>query len=198
MFHKNRMAYEDDMVKSLHMPFLSQISLFSHIILSSKDRSCHAALFSLFLLVQHLPCVSGTKSIGFLSVSGLYSWEWIMLLLSTEASSKSDGPFFWEITSEHFSQEFIFSRPSLAHKGCGYSIFHSELSVGVIGIYGIGSNTSYPYIYKLLLYTDTILKSYTLIESLEWEVLDERPFICMLPVFTPNSTDFVSFLLTNR
>lgn len=67
MFHKNRMAYEDDMVKSLHMPFLSQISLFSHIILSSKDRSCHAALFSLFLLVQHLPCVSGTKSIGFLS-----------------------------------------------------------------------------------------------------------------------------------
>ena len=43
---------------------------------------------------------------------------------------------------------------SLAHKGCGYPIFCTELSVGIIGIYGIGSHTSYPYIHKLLLHAD--------------------------------------------
>ena len=44
----------------------------------------------------------------------------------------------------------------------------------IIGVYGIGSNTSYPYIHKLLLHTDTVLKPYTLIESLEREMFDER------------------------
>lgn len=50
----------------------------------------------------------------------------------------------------------------------------TELSVGIIGIYGIGSHTSYPYIHKLLLHTDTVLQAYTLIECLEREVFDER------------------------
>ena len=75
----------------------------------------------------------------------LYPWEWVMLLLSAEAAFKPGGPFFGEFTSENLSQGFIPGRPSLAYKGCGYSIFCTELSVGIIGIYGIGSHTSYPY-----------------------------------------------------
>ena len=46
-------------------------------------------------------------------------------------------------------------------QGYGYSISCTELSVDIIGIYGIGSQTSY-------------LKPYTLIERLEREMLDER------------------------
>ncbi len=83
-----------------------------------------------------------------------------MLLLSTEASFKPMA-FFWEFTSRHLPQRLIFCRSSLAHKGCGYSISCTELSVGIIGIYGIGSQTSY-------------LKPYTLIERIEREMLDER------------------------
>ena len=102
-----------------------------------------------------------------LPVSGLYPWERVMLLLSAEASFKPCCPFFWEFASKHLPQRLIFGRPSLAHKGCGYPIFCTELSVGIIGIYGIGSHTSYPYIHKLLLHTDTVLQAYTLIACLD-------------------------------
>ena len=109
-----------------------------------------------------------------LPVPCLYSGERVMLLLSAEASFKPGGPFFGEFTSEHFSQGFIFGCPSLAYEGSGYPIFRAELSVGIIGIYGIGSHASYPNAHKLLLHTDTVLKAYTLIERLERDVLDER------------------------
>jgi hypothetical protein len=49
-----------------------------------------------------------------------------------------------------------------------------KIGATAIGIYGIGSHTSYPYIHKLLLHTDTVLQAYTLIECLEREVFDER------------------------
>ncbi len=38
----------------------------------------------------------------------------------------------------------------ICHFYCYFSVF-----VGIIGINGIGSHTSYPYIHELLLYTDT-------------------------------------------
>ena len=79
-----------------------------------------------------------------------------MLLLSAEAAFKPGGPFFGEFTSENLSQGFIPGLPSLAYKGGGYSIFCTELPVGIIGVYGIGSHTPYPYIHQLLMYTDTI------------------------------------------
>ena len=91
-----------------------------------------------------------------LSVPCLYPCERVMLLLSTEAPFKPGGPFFWEFTSKHLPQRLIFCRSSLAHKGCGYSIFCTELPVGIIGVYGISSHTPYPYIHQLLMYTDTI------------------------------------------
>ena len=87
-----------------------------------------------------------------------------MLLLSTEASFKPGGPFFWEFTFEHLPQELIFFRPSLGYKGSGYPVFRTELP---IGINGIGSHTSYPYIHELLLHADTVLQPYTLIEGFE-------------------------------
>ena len=43
-----------------------------------------------------------------------------------------------------------------------------------LGVYGIGSHTSYPHVHEFLLHTDTVLQTYTLIESLEREVFDER------------------------
>ena len=89
-----------------------------------------------------------------LPVSGLYPWERVMLLLSAEASFKPCCPFFWEFASKHLPQRLIFGRPSLAHKGCGYPIFCTELSVGIIGIYGISSHTFHPYIHQLLLHTE--------------------------------------------
>ena len=56
---------------------------------------------------------------------------------------------------------------------------------------------SYSYFHELLLHTDTVLQAYTLIESLERDVFDERmPSICILLTFAPNSTDFVSLPLT--
>ena len=58
-----------------------------------------------------------------LPVPCLYPWEWVMLLLSAEAAFKPGGPFFGEFTSENLSQGFIPGRPSLAYKGCWYSIF---------------------------------------------------------------------------
>ena len=36
------------------------------------------------------------------------------------------------------------------------------------------AHTSYPFVHKLLLHTDTVLQAYTLIECLEREVFDER------------------------
>ena len=97
-----------------------------------------------------------------------------MLFLSSEAAFKPGGPFLGEFTSGYFSQGFILGRPSLAYKGCGDSVFRTELFVGVIGIYRVGSHASYPYTHKLLLHTDTVLKPYSLIECLEREVFDER------------------------
>ncbi len=56
------------------------------------------------------------------------------------------------------------------------SISHicTELPVAIIGVYGIGSNTSYPHIHRLLLHADTVLQTYALIECLERDVFDER------------------------
>ena len=109
-----------------------------------------------------------------LPVPCLYSGERVMLLLSAEASFKPGGPFFGEFTSEHLPQGLILCLPSLAYEGSGYPIFRAELSVGIIGIYGIGSHASNPDIHEFLLHTDTALQSYSLIECLEREVFDKR------------------------
>lgn len=117
-----------------------------------------------------------------------------MLLLSTEAAFKPGGPFFGEFTSEHLLQRLIFCRPSLAHKGGGYSILCTKLPVGIIGINGIGSHTSYPYIHELLLHTDTVLQPYTLIECLEREVFDERYAVYLYIIDLRTELDGVDFL----
>ena len=49
-----------------------------------------------------------------------------------------------------------------------------RISVGIIGVYGIGSHTSYPYIHQLLLHRDTVSQTCALIECLERDVFDER------------------------
>ena len=97
-----------------------------------------------------------------------------MLLLSAEAAFKPGGPFFGEFTSENLSQGFIPGRPSLAYEGSGDSVFRTELPVGIIGIYGIGSHASYPHIHELLLHADAVLQAYTFVESLEREVFNKR------------------------
>ena len=117
-----------------------------------------------------------------------------MLLLSAEAAFKPGGPFFGEFTSENLSQGFIPGRPSLAYKGCGYSIFCTELSVGIIGIYGIGSHASYPHIHELLLHADAVLQAYTFIESLEREVFDERYTVYLYVVYLCTELDRFYFL----
>ena len=117
-----------------------------------------------------------------------------MLLLSAEASFKPGGPFFGEFTSENLSQGFIPGRPSLAYKGCGYSIFCTELSVGIIGIYGIGSHASYPHIHELLLHADAVLQAYTFVESLEREVFDERYAVYLYVVDLRTELDGLCFL----
>ncbi len=117
-----------------------------------------------------------------------------MLLLSAEAAFKPGGPFFGEFTSEHLSQGFFLGRPSLAYKGCGDSIFCTELSVGIIGIYGIGSHASYPHIHELLLLTDAVLQAYTFIESLEREVFDERYAVYLYVVDLRTELDGLCFL----
>ena len=117
-----------------------------------------------------------------------------MLLLSAEAAFKPGGPFFGEFTSENLSQGFIPGRPSLAYKGCGYSIFCTELSVGIIGIYGIGSHASYPHIHELLLHADTVLQAYTVVESLEREVFDERYAVYLYVVDLRTELDGLCFL----
>ena len=117
-----------------------------------------------------------------------------MLLLSAEASFKPGGPFFGEFTSENLSQGFIPGRPSLAYKGCGYSIFCTELSVGIIGIYGIGSHASYPHIHELLLHADAVLQAYTFVESLEREMFDERYAVYLYVVDLRTELDGLCFL----
>ena len=129
-----------------------------------------------------------------LPVPCLYSGERVMLLLSAEASFKPGGPFFGEFTSENLSQGFIPGRPSLAYKGCGYSIFCTELSVGIIGIYGIGSHASYPHIHELLLHADAVLQAYTFVESLEREMFDERYAVYLYVVDLRTELDGLCFL----
>lgn len=97
-----------------------------------------------------------------------------MLLLSSEASFKPGGSFPWQLTSENLSQVFILCGSSLAYEGSGYTIFSTKFSVVIIGIYGVTCRTCYPNFHELLLHTDTVLQAYTLIESLEGDVLDER------------------------
>ena len=121
-----------------------------------------------------------------------------MLLLSAEAAFKPDGSFFGEFPSKNLSQGFILGHPSLAYEGCGYSIFCVELSVGIIGIYGIGSHASYPHMHESLLHANT--ESFRRIPSLkalnEMCSMNDMPSICILFTFAPNSTDLVSLLLT--
>ena len=117
-----------------------------------------------------------------------------MLLLSAEAAFKPGGPFFGEFTSENLPQGFIPGRPSLAYKGSGYSIFRTELSVGIIGIYGIGSHASYPHIHEFLLHADAVLQAYTLVESLEREVFDERYTVYLYVVNLCTELDGLCFL----
>ena len=143
-----------------------------------KTMSCNF-IQSVFDLVYHLYGIcrmySEENPQDFrLPVPRLYSWEWVMLFLSAEATFKPGGSLIWEFTSENLSQLLVLCRPSLAHEGNGYPIFRAELSVGIISIYGVGSHASYPNAHKLLLHTDTVLKAYTLIERLERDVLDER------------------------
>lgn len=40
---------------------------------------------------------------------------------------------------------------SLVNKGGRYPILHVEISVRIVGVYGIGCNTFYPHIHQLLL-----------------------------------------------
>ena len=121
-----------------------------------------------------------------------------MLLLGAEASFKTGGPFLGEFTSEHLPQGLILCRPSLAYEGSGYPIFRAELSVGIIGIYGIGSHASYPHMHESLLHANT--ESFRRIPSLkalnEMCSMNDMPSICILFTFAPNSTDLVSLLLT--
>ena len=129
-----------------------------------------------------------------LPVPCLYSGERVMLLLSAEASFKPGGPFFGEFTSEHLPQGLILCLPSLAYEGSGYPIFRAELSVGIIGIYGIGSHASYPHIHELLLHADTVLQAYTFVESLEREVFDERYAVYLYVVDLRTELDGLCFL----
>ena len=117
-----------------------------------------------------------------------------MLLLSAEAAFKPGGPFFGEFTSENLSQGFILGRPSLAYKGCGYSIFCTELSVGIIGVYGIGSHASYSHIHELLLHADAVLQAYTFVAGLEGEVFDERYAVYLYVVDLRTELDGLCFL----
>ena len=78
------------------------------------------------------------------------------------------------------------------------SIFCTELSVSVIGIYGIGCNTPYSYVHELLLHTDTVLQAYSLIESLEREVLDERYAVYLYVVNLCTELDRFYFLASHN
>ena len=116
-----------------------------------------------------------------------------MLLLSAEAAFKPGGPFFGEFTSENLSQGFILGRPSLAYKGGGYPIFCTELSVGIVGVYGIGSHASYPYMHEFLLHADAVLQAYALVEGLERDVFDERYAVYLYVVDLRTELDGLGF-----
>ena len=132
-----------------------------------------------------------------LPVPCLYPGERVMLLLCAEASFKPGGPLFGEFTSENLPQGFIPGRPSLAYEGSGDSVFRAELSVGVIGIYGIGCYASYPHVHELLLHADAVLQAYPLVESLEREVFDERYAVYLYVVYLRTELNGFRFLASD-
>ena len=88
----------------------------------------------------------------------------------------------------------ILCRSSLAHEGSGYSIFRAELPVGIVGVYGIGGHASYPHVHESLLHTDAVLQTYTLVESPEREVFDERYAVYLYIVHFCAELDGFGFL----
>ena len=58
-------------------------------------------------------------------------------------------------------------------------------------------HTSYPYIHKLLLHTDTVLQAYTLIECLEREVFDERYAVYLYIIDLCTKLDGLGFLASD-
>lgn len=76
----------------------------------------------------------------------------------------------------------------------GYTIFSTESSIGVVGIYGITCHTSHSHIHELLLHTDTVLQTYTFIESLERDMFDERYAVYLYVVSLCTEFDGFGFL----
>ena len=76
----------------------------------------------------------------------------------------------------------------------GYAIFSTESSIGVVGIYGITCHTSHSHIHGLLLHTDTVLQTYTFIESLERDMFDERYAVYLYVVSLCTEFDGFGFL----
>ena len=102
---------------------------------------------------------------------------------------------FWELFSEDHPWP-----PFPAYEGSGDPIYRTELSVSVIGIYGIGSHASYPHVHELLLHANTVSPSGVCPHWKLWRkcVQWTMPSIFMLPALAPNSTDFMSLPLTMR
>mgnify|MGYP007121802494 CR=1 FL=1 len=90
--------------------------------------------------------------------------------------------------------KLILCRPSLAYEGSGYPIFCTELSVGIIGIYGIGSHASYPHIHKFLLHADAVLQAYPSLKAFEREVFNERYAVYLYVVDLRTELDRLLFL----
>ena len=172
--------------------YYCHFSVYSHILLLGKTWSFGRSLLTFSDSFSRIISCSFT-----LSVPCLYPCERVMLLLSAEASFKPGGPSFWEFASKHLPQRLIFGRPFLTRKGCGYPIFCTELSVGIIGIYGISSHTFHPYIHQLLLHTDTVLQAYTLIECLEREVFNERYAVYLYIIDLCTELDGLGFLASD-
>ena len=59
---------------------------------------------------------------------------------------------------------------------------------------GVGSHTPYPYIHELLLHTDAVFQTYTLIESLEREAFDERNAVYLYIIDLDTELDGFPFL----
>ena len=74
------------------------------------------------------------------------------------------------------------------------SIFRTELSVCIVGVYRICSDASYPYIHEFLLHTNAVLKPYTLIECLERDVVDERYAVYLYVIDLSAELDRLCFL----
>ena len=117
-----------------------------------------------------------------------------MLLFGSEATFKPGGPFFGEFASENLPQRFIPGRPSLAYEGIEDSVFRTELSIGVIGIYRVACRTSHPHFHELLLHTDAVLQTYSFIESLERDVFDERYAVYLYIIDIRTELDGFGFL----